>query len=112
MLCATQGGKAEAQPIMLQISLVKELYFGPLETRVVRVKLSRVPENTKDVVGVLCPTNKLAEHRRDFVEELWIGGEDIKIPITNWNTTPIVVPINEAIGEIEEVTVVGHDDPV
>jgi len=37
---------------------------------------------------------------------------ELKILSTNWSTTPVVVPINQAVGEIEEVSVIGQDDPV
>jgi len=51
-------------------------------------------------------------HSCDFVEELWTGATELKIPITNWSTTPAVVPIDQAVGEIEEVSGIGQDDPV
>jgi len=52
---------------MLQIALVKELHLAPHETQVVKAKLNQV---SKGVVGILAPTNNLAAHSCDFVEEL------------------------------------------
>jgi len=38
---------------------------------VVKAKLNQVSQHTKGVVGILAPTNNLAAHSCDFVEELW-----------------------------------------
>ena len=97
---------------MLQITLVKELRLGPREVRVVKAKLNHTSQNTKEIVGILGPTSNLAAHSCDFVKELWTGAEEVYIPINNWSTSPIVVPRDQAVGEIEEISIVGRDDPV
>ena len=90
----------QAQPSMLQITLVKELRLGPREARVVKAKLNHTSQNTKEIVGILGPTSNLAARSCDFVKELWTGAEEVYIPINNWSTSPIVVPRDQAVGEL------------
>jgi len=89
--CSSRGN---VHPSMLQIALIKELHLGPHEKQVVRAKLNLVSQQTKGVVGILGPKSNLAMHSCDLVEELWTGATEVKIPITNWSTTPVVVPMN------------------
>jgi len=109
---ADSSTKEEVQPSILHITLLKELHLGPLETRLARAKLDQMGRDTEKLVGVLGPTDNLAAHRCDFVEELWTGAAEVKVPISNWSNTPVVIPMGQVVGEIEEVSVIGQSDRV
>ena len=89
--------------------LDKKLQLGPFQCKVANVRISK---GTSVSMGMLKPHSNLAEKQCDFAEQLWEERPTGGLAIRNWGGEPLTIESGTIIGNIEEVSVVGQDDPV
>jgi len=63
-------------------------------------------------VGVLTPTNDLANQLCDFPEALWTGAAKAVISLSNWGSEPVTLANGQQVGLFEPAGIVSEDDPV
>ena len=93
-----QGSSTEEQPKtpeerVLAISLRQVTSIGPQQAAIAEVKVdhSSVSE-VSNLTGIVVPKGEvLGEHQCDFIEGLWFGQTEFKIPVANWGTQPLVL---------------------
>ena len=66
-----------------------------------------------NLTGIVVPREEvLARDQCDFIEGLWFGQTEFKIPVTNWGTQPLVLDQGSVVGHIEEADMVGESDEI
>ena len=53
----------------------------------------------------------LAADHCDFQEELWNGGKEVVVPLTNWGNMPVLIKKSSHIGKVDAAELVAQDDP-
>ena len=109
---------AEAQPEFVQkpgedhqISLSKNLRLGPCQTKIAKV---RVVDGLSQVfhIGRVRPSKELESQQCDLTEGLWEGAQEFEVPVTNWESKPIMFTKDTVVGRVEAVELVSADDVV
>ena len=93
------------------VFLVRAGFVAPRQSRMVEVSISPGEQNNLEV-GVLTPTDNLANQLCDFHEALWTGTTNAVISLNNWGSEPITLFKGQQIGYIEPAGIVPEDDPV
>ena len=97
----------------MRIVLEKELYLGPQQSKLVKVRVSGDHKVNQGQVHVVEPhEGMLAERMCDFTEELWVDKPSPTLTLTNWGNCPVVIEKDTVIGTIEEVSLITKDDPL
>ena len=114
-----QGKSTEVQPEtiatkVLAISLSHVARIGPQQTIIAEVKVDH--DSTAEVsnlAGIVVPKEEvLARDQCDFIEGLWFGQTEFKIPVTNWGTQPLILDQGSVVGHIEEADMVKENDEI
>ena len=99
----------EEPPTQVRLVLEKELYLGPQQSKLAKVKV--IGDHKKGHVYVVEPhEGMLAERMCDFTEELWVDKPSPTLTLTNWGNCPVVIEKDIVIGTIEEVSLITKDD--
>ena len=99
----------EEPPTQVRVVLEKELYLGPQQSKLAKVKV--IGDHKKGHVYVVEPhEGMLAERMCDFTEELWVDKPSPTLTLTNWGNCPVVIEKDIVIGTIEEVSLITKDD--
>ena len=89
----------------------KHLRIGPFQTKVVQVNIIGMSVSDRSV-GIVTPSETLANLQCNFTEEIWICSTPRMLAVTNWGGEPLVVEQGTTMGSIEEVELISQDDPV
>ena len=94
------------------VLLDKQLRIGPFQTKMVPVNVVSAPGDNLQTIGMITPSEVLANLQCDFTEEIWSSSTSGMLAITNWSGEPLAVEQGSELGIVEEVDPVGLDDPV
>ena len=71
-----------------------------------------LPQTHYHYYGVVAPNEQvIAADKCDFEEELWKGGKEIVIPLTNWSDLALLIKKQSHIGKIDQAELVTQNDP-
>ena len=60
-----------------------------------------------NLAGIMVPKKEvLARDQCNFIEGLWFGQTEFKIPVTNWGIQPLILDQGSVVGHIEEAVLV------
>ena len=94
------------------VLLDKHLHIGPFQTKMTPVNVMGVPEGDPQTIGMITPSEVLANLQCDFTDEIWSSGTSGMLAITNWSGEPLAIEQGSTMGIVEEVDPVGLEDPV
>ena len=92
--------------------LDKHLRIGPFQTKVVQVNVVSTPVCDLQTIGMVTPSETVANLQCDFTEEVWNSSTSGVLAITNWSGEPLAIEQGTTMGSVEEVELVSQDDPV
>ena len=98
---------------ILRLTLEKTVHLMPQQSKWVRA-IVEVPDATCETtqLGMISPkAEALAEVTCDFLEGLWSGEQAVLILMNNWSSNTVLVTKGTVVGQVEEVDLVGKDDP-
>ena len=103
----------QTSPPVLMVSLTHAVSVGPQRTAVADVRIQGPLENLQNSTGTVVPKeDSLASMNCDLVEGIWMGQTEIKVPVTNWESVPLMLQQGDLIAHVEEATIVTKDDDV
>ena len=66
----------------------------------------------EDEIGVMTPTESMANILCDFQEIMWSSSTRFVVTINNWGTEPVTLTKDQQVGSVEPAVLVSEDDPV
>jgi len=103
--------KCAVDPPAKGVFLLQADSVAPRQSRMVEVSISPGEQDNLNV-GVLTPTDHLANQMCDFQEILLAGTTKAVISLNNWESEPIKLIKGQQVGHVEPVGIVPEDDPV
>jgi len=94
------------------VVLDKHMRIGPFQTKVVPVNVVGAPVSNLQTIGMITPSEVVANLQCDFTDEVWNSGTSGMLAITNWSGESLAIEQGTTMGNIEEVDLVSQDDPV
>ena len=71
------------------------------------MKVQAPLDNLQSSTGILVPKeDTLALMNCEVAEGIWMGQTELKIPVTNWGSLPLVLQQGDVIAHIEEAAIV------
>lgn len=104
-----QGDSTKVQPetaatkvMAISLSHVAQIAPQQIVTAEVRVDHDSAAEVSSLAVIVVPKEEVLSKDHCDFVEGLWFGQTEFKIPVTNWGIQLLILYQGSVVGHIEE----------
>ena len=92
--------------------LDKHLRIGPFQTKTALVNVVGAPGSNPQTIGMITPSEAVANLQCDFTDEVWNSGTSGMLAITNWSGEPLAIEQGTTMGVVEEIDLVSLDDPV
>lgn len=107
-----QTNQPESKPEeAVRVILDQKVRLGPFQSKVVKASISNASSNCDIHVGMIVPSDKLANRQCDFTEELWEEKSTGELLVTHWSREPLSLESGEVIGSVEQVSRVSPEDP-
>ena len=94
------------------VVLDKHLRIGPFQTKTVPVNVVSAAVSDHQTIGMITPSEVVANLQCDFTDEVWDSGTSRRLAIMNWSCEPLAIEQGTTLGSVEQVDLVSLNDPV